>query len=126
MRWSNMARPSKPEPERRTERLTVYLTRQEEEQLNSLSQAANTDKTKIAVTALNRYIQSLEDPPEALRRAKQEAIMRQDREQVAGFVCSKGHTFWLEAAWPAPPRACPACGTDSLMATWSGTVKKGW
>lgn len=121
-----MARPLKPEGERRTERLTVYLTGQEEEQLNNLAQAMDTDKAKIAVNALNRYIRSLEDPPESLRKARQEVIMQQSREHVTGYVCANGHAFWLEAAWPAPARRCPACGNDSLKTTWSGTVTKGW
>lgn len=121
-----MARPPKPEGERRSRRLTVYLDKQEAETLESLSEATQTDKTKIVIAALKHYTRSMAEPPEPLRRARQEAIMQQDTEQISGFVCSNGHTFWLEAVWPAPPRRCPACGTDSIKATWGGTARRGF
>ena len=121
-----MGRPAKFEEERRGRRLTIYLTPVEEALLNSLSQATDTDKTKIILAALQQYIAGLVLPPESLRTAKSAAIMQQDKEYVSGYVCDRGHAFWLEAAWPAPPRSCPACGGKEIKTAWGGVVKRGF
>lgn len=121
-----MARPFKLEEERRTQRLTLYFTPPEEDRLNTLAEVLHTDKTKLILTALERYVRSLETPPEPLRQARQEEIMRLTQDRVNGYVCTNGHAFWLEAAWPSPPKRCPACGTSDLKAAWGGMVKKGF
>ncbi len=121
-----MARPKKDPGERRDKRLTLYLTSPELEQLNLLAGASELDKTKILNRALQRYFKTLEEPPRALRQAKREQIMNRDKEQVSGYICVKGHPFWIESTWPSPPEYCPCCGVRDVMSTWGGMVKKGF
>ncbi len=109
-----MVRPKKDPGERKTQRLTLYLTEAEAERLNLLSQTLNTEKTKILTQALDGYIKTLENPPPALRRASYEQIMKEGQERLSGFICSRGHAFWLEWVWPSPPESCPCC--------WRGEV----
>ncbi len=121
-----VARPKKADTEKRTERLTVYLTPIEAERLNILASSLELDKTKIIGKALEGYVKQLADPPVAIRQAKHEQIMDQDREQVTGFICSRGHAFWLEWNWPSPPVSCPCCGEKDIKSTWAGMVTKGF
>lgn len=121
-----MARPFKLEGERRTQRLTMYFTPPEEDRLNTLAEALHTDKTKLVLAALEKYVAGLEIPPEPLRKARQEAVMGLKQEHVTGYVCVNGHAFWLEAAWPAPPRRCPACGSTEIKTAWGGMVRRGF
>ncbi len=121
-----MARPKKPESEKKKERLTVYLTKGEAEKLNMLSKSFQLEKTKIITKALDYYLKSLENPPEQLSQSKITSLMDSDTERVNGYVCSKGHSFWVEFEWPHIPQACPACGSSELNKTWIGTVTKGF
>ncbi len=120
-----MARPKKEPQEKRDKRLTLYLTGQEREQLQILSESTGLDKTKIIARALRDYIKTLEDPPSVLRKERQHEIMRAEQEQVSGYVCMNGHLLWLEWTWPSPPTYCPCCGADEFKSTWAGVVKKG-
>ncbi|MCL6479643.1 MAG: hypothetical protein K6T65_14780, partial [Peptococcaceae bacterium] len=45
---------------------------------------------------------------------------------LGGYVCSKGHAFWLDDAWPSPPDRCPCCGEKSIKRTWAGIVRRGF
>lgn len=121
-----MARPKKPKSEKKDKRLTVYFTEEESQALSHLIQHLNLDKAKIITKALEQYVAQLENPPERIRKAKTENIMKETKEQLNGYVCSRGHTFWLERAWPSPPVSCPACGDRELKETWFGVVRKGF
>lgn len=120
-----MARPKKPPGEKRDKRLTLYLTSKEEELLNNLAESKGLNKTKIIALAMQQYVQTLEEPPPALQKERVHEIMRVEQEPVNGYVCKKGHPFWLEYVWPSNPRDCPCCGTEEVYSTWAGYVKKG-
>lgn len=120
-----MARPKKDPGEKRDKRLTLYLTSTEYDQLNLLAEASNLDKTKIMNRALQQHFKTLEEPPPALRLAKQEQIMNQDKLQVSGYVCANGHPFWIESVWPSPPEYCPCCGDKNIKSAWGGITRKG-
>lgn len=121
-----MARPKKDSSEKRDKRLTLYLTGAELDLLNTVASGLDTDKTKVVTKSLNRYIKSLEDPPPTLRQASYEQIMQQDKEQLNGYICAKGHAFWLQWEWPSPPICCPCCGEKEIKHGWAGIVKKGF
>lgn len=121
-----MARPKKRSDEKKSERLTMYFTPGEFEMLNTLSASRGIDKTKIISQGLNIFLKTLEDPPDNIKRATYEAIMKKDKEDVRGYVCNNGHPFWIEGTWPNEPRNCPCCGSESIKACWDGFVKKGY
>ncbi len=121
-----MARPKKPISEKKEKRLTVYFTEEKNQALSHLSQHLNLDKTKVLTQALEQYVAQLENPPEPIRKAKTENIMKETKEQLIGYVCSRGHAFWLESAWPSPPVSCPACGDRGIKETWFGVVRRGF
>ncbi len=121
-----MVRPRKPEGEKKNKRLTVYLTEQEEEQLDALSKGLEMKKTKIFTRALENYVKTLDEPPEPLKQAKKEMIMDVDTERVNGYICSNGHAFWLEFELSSKLKYCPTCGSEDLRRTWMGIVKKGF
>lgn len=115
-----MPRPRKADSEKRTERITIYLTPGERRTLEALADGG--DMAKTAVKALQHYRAALADPPAALKQAKLDS----ETEKVNSYVCNNGHFFTVEIVWPAPPRHCPACGTGEIKAGWAGTVRKGF
>jgi len=121
-----VARPKKDPEEKKDKRLTLYFTQAEFEQLNIISESIASDKTKIITKALNNYLKALENPPPALKQASYEQIMSREKEQVNGYICSQGHPFWLEWAWPSEPVCCPCCGAKEIKNAWSGLVRKGF
>ena len=120
-----MARPKKDPEEKRENRLTLYLTNREEEELNLLADSMGLNKTKIISRALQNYVKILENPPPVLRKNKVHEVMRLEEERVRGYVCANGHPVWIEWSWPSPPEYCPCCGIDKFESTWDGVVKKG-
>lgn len=121
-----MARPKKPAGEKRSKRLTHYMTADEEKMLEVYSEHLGLDKTKIVQKALDRYFQMVENPPEAIVQSKNAEMMNVDEVMLQGFICTNGHLFWMEWAYPAPPSGCPTCGNVNVKRTWSGKVKKGF
>ena len=121
-----MARPKKAEDAKRDRRLTFYMTDEEETRLNTVAAHMGLDKTKVIAKALDRWIQTLENPPEVLKQAKYEKIMELGREEGEGYICSRGDLFWLESTWPSPPLCCPACGDRLIKRTWFGRITKGF
>lgn len=120
-----MPRPKKAEQEKRENRLTVYLTDQERDTLTAVAEREGRPMTQIVVRAVKEWIDRLLDPPEALKKAKFERIMEQQEESVRGFVCPRGHTFWIELVQPTDPRCCPVCGTErDIRRTWWGKVTR--
>lgn len=121
-----MARPKKAGDEKRDRRLTFYMTEEEEIRLNAVAAYMGLDKTKVIAKALDRWIQTLENPPETLKQAKYNKIMEIDREEGEGYICSRGDLFWLESIWPSPPLSCPACGDRLIKRTWNGRILRGF
>lgn len=121
-----VARPKKPESEKRNHRLTHYMTDIEEKKLAYFSEHSGLEKTKIVQRALEQYFQTLENPPELMSQSKYDEVMKIEEDMLRGFICSNGHTFWLKWAWPSPPSSCPICGTTQIKRTWNGIVKRGF
>lgn len=121
-----MSRPKKAESDKREQRLTLYLTQEEEEALEIVAGHLDTDKTKCVLRAISQWIQLLENPPEPITKAKLEKIMQSSREEVTGYICTNGHIFWQDWSWPSPPEQCPNCGSRHLKRTWQGVVRKGF
>lgn len=121
-----MARPKKDPKDKKDRRLTHYMTEGQETRLDLVASFLKEDKTEFVQKAIDERINRLDDPPLALIQAKHEQIMNEKQEQVSGFVCARGHAFWIEWVWPSPPRNCPCCGDRSIKSIWSGIVKKGF
>lgn len=121
-----MARPKKAISEKRNKRLTIYLTEDEEAQLNGISKQLDIEKAKFVVKAINNEINGLDNPPEILVKAKNKAILESQLEEVRGYICENGHIFWLDWTWPSPPNGCPCCNAKTNFTTWSGRVSKGF
>lgn len=121
-----MARPKKSEEEKKDKRLTFYMTEEEETRLNSVATHLDLEKTKIVAKALTQFLATLENPPDGLKQARHEKIMQSDTEPGQGYICARGHAFWLEWDWPSPPRSCPMCGEQQIKHTWSGRILKGF
>lgn len=121
-----MARPKKDATEKRDKRLTIYLTEGEERRLNAVSEHLLTDKAKLVVLAVNREIDSLAQPPEAMIQTRKASILNSSQEEAVGYICGKGHIFWMDWSWPSPPMSCPCCGDREMARTWSGRVIKGF
>ena len=117
---------TKAETDKRTERLMIYLTPEEAAELAAVATHQNTDKAKFVVAAIQSAIDGLTTPPDTLPISRAEKIMNSRSESVAGFICDRGHTFWLNDTWPSPPIVCPACGSKSLRQTWRGMATKGF
>ena len=121
-----MGRKLKAETDKRTERLMIYLTPDEAAELATVVEHQNTDKAKFAVLAIKSAIDGLTTPPESLAVSRAEKIMTSAGESVAGYICDRGHTFWMNDTWPSPPLSCPACGSKILRSTWHGVATKGY
>ena len=121
-----MARPKRPEAEKRNHRLTVYLTEEEQEALQRVSDLQERPMTQIVVTAVKAWIAQLLDLPRPLLVARYEGIMHQDSQMLRGYICGHGHPFWVNWGTPAPPRCCPVCGMEhEIKRIWDGTVRRG-
>ena len=121
-----MARPNKPADSKRSKRLTVYFTPQEEERLTMVAELLQTDRTKFIIQAIDKAISTLNTPPPSLVQSKEKEIMAKNEELLTGFICSNGHLFWLEWAWPSAPEHCPCCNSKQITTTWAGKIKKGF
>ena len=75
---------------------------------------------QLSAEVLRRTMMKIENPPVATY----DKIMTQETEQVRGFICGKGHLFWIEWVLPKDPLQCPVCGSTNLKRTWWGQVKK--
>ena len=121
-----MGRKAKADTDKRTERLMIYLTPDEAAELAAVAEHQNTDKAKFVVAAIQSAIDGLTSPPESLSVSRTEKIMNSSSESICGYICDRGHTFWLNDTWPSPPVACPACGSKVLRQTWRGLATKGF
>lgn len=115
-----MARPRKELEDKRDKRLTFYMTEEERARLDAVAAHLRLDKTKVIAQALDQYIHGLESHPEALSQALVGDVVKSQREEGRGYVCSHGHPFWIDADWPSPPEICPLCGDRILQRTWDG------
>jgi len=118
-----LARPRKPENQKRSEKITVYMTPQEIKQLEFLIEGEG-DKSRIVNKAIRQYIKTLQEVPAPLRRAREEEVQHLNNQPVNGYICGNGHAFYLEWEWPSPPRMCPACGSQYIRSTWEGEVMR--
>lgn len=121
-----MARPRKNVEDKRDKRLTFYMTTEEEERLSIIAEHLGMEKTRVVAKALDKWIQTMKEQPEQIKQAKYEKIMELDHEDGEGYICSKGHLFWLESTWPSPPLNCPACEERSFKRTWYGRILRGF
>jgi len=122
-----MGRPKINPGEKRDRRFTVYLTKAEEEILELIAKRTGMNKSAIMCKALDNYIDSIENPTPGLNKTTNREIMELEKEQVDCFVCIHNHPFWIEWAWPRPPRYCPICGVEdeNIRSAWTGIVKQG-
>lgn len=121
-----MARPKKADTEKRENRLTVYLTDQERDALSSVADTQDRPMTQVVIMAIKEWMDRLLNPPEALKIAKYEGIMKQEKEMTRGYICRNGHSFWIEWTTATEPRYCPVCGSEKeVKRIWDGTVRKG-
>ena len=121
-----MPRPKKQADTKKDNRLTVYLTDTEAEALRAVSERDERPMTQIVTSAVREWLLRLLEPPESLRTARREAIMQEQALMVRGFVCSNGHSFFVDWVEPKEPTTCPICGsTRAIKRTWGGTVKRG-
>lgn len=118
-----MARPRKPDTEKRSEKITVYMTPGEKKQLEFLVEREG-DKSKIVNKAIKQHIKTMQELPEPLRKAREEEVQHLNKQKVTGYVCGRGHAFFLEWEWPAQPQQCPACGNRDIRSTWEGEVNR--
>ncbi|RIV18359.1 hypothetical protein D2Q93_14165 [Alicyclobacillaceae bacterium I2511] len=82
--------------------------------------------TQLVVTAVKAWIEQLLDLPRPLLVARFDGIMHQDIQMLSGYICGRGHPFWMEWATPASPRCCPVCGTKhEIKRIGDGTVRRG-
>jgi len=121
-----MPRPKKAQDEKKDRRLTVYLSESEQDALRDVSDQQQRSMTQIVTDALRDWLLRLVDPPESLRKARREKIMQEQSLTVRGYVCPKGHAWWIDWVEPTPPRICPMCGTErELRSIWGGKVRGG-
>lgn len=82
--------------------------------------------TQLIVTAVKEWLERLEEPPEPLRVAKHERIMSETSKMVDGYICRRGHVFWVDMSSPIGAMYCPECGSQrEIRRIWSGTVRRG-
>lgn len=121
-----MPRPKKQGEAKKDNRLTVYLTDMEAEVLRAVSERDEKPMTQLVTSAVREWLLRLLEPPESLRKARHEKIMEEQSLMVHGFVCQRGHTFWIDSIEPMDPYRCPLCGSErEIKRTWGGTVKRG-
>lgn len=121
-----MPRPKKDAQERRDQRLTVYLSEQEQTALRDIADQQQRSMTQVMTDALRDWLMRLIDPPESLRQARYERISNETSLTVRGYACARGHVWWVDWAEPMDPRYCPQCGSQrEIKRIWGGTVKRG-
>jgi len=121
-----VARPKKETDDKRDQRLTVYLSEQEQTSLRDVSEQQQRSMTQIVSEALRDWLLRLMEPPESLRKARYEKIMEEKSLMARGYICRHGHTFWIDWVEPKPPMYCPMCGSQQDMKSiWGGNVKRG-
>jgi hypothetical protein len=123
-----MPRPRKPDEERRTHKLSVYLTDLE---YASLEQAADTERRPLAqcvVEAIRRWLDSLTEPPQEWLTQKVEVAETRRKALMQGWICPRGHMFWTEWGTAMSVKQCPHCWSERLRQTrelWDGQARTG-
>lgn len=118
-----MVRPKKDPKDKRTKKLMHYMTEQEEEQLITASKFKEESKNEFLHKAVQARILRMKNPPLELIQARMENIMQSEEELANGFICDKGHLFWLQHP-DLPPISCPYCESKNLQRTWKGLISR--
>lgn len=119
-----MARPKSNNP--RSNRITTYWTKEEQETINTVADFAKVDVSKFIVESVMSRINTMENPPEPIAKAKYENIMQETSAGLKGYVCSNGHSFWVDDSFSFVPHCCPCCGVKSFKSAWYGKIKRGF
>ena len=90
-----MARPKKKSADKRDRRITLYMTEAEERAIKDVSDAQNRPMTQIVQEAIRSYLDRLAEPPAVFRQARVDAVMEDDHDSLQGYVCARGHTWWV-------------------------------
>jgi hypothetical protein len=77
-----MVRPKKPENQKRHNRLTVYLTDAEREELSYIAMRENCTMTQIVVVAVKEWLQRVSNSPEPFRQDKPIHVMPRYTEKL--------------------------------------------
>ncbi|MCL6442963.1 MAG: hypothetical protein K6T83_05830 [Alicyclobacillus sp.] len=120
-----MPRPRKAESEKRSYKLSIYLTEAEHITLAHVANSMDRPVAHVVVEAIRQWLDRLANPPEPVRQARYGRVMDQDDEMLRGFVCGNGHPFWVVWTWPSPPHCCPVCGAREVKRTWDGVIRRG-
>ncbi len=120
-----MARPKKETDDKRDRRMTLYMTGLEEQAVKDVVGAQNRPVTQIVQEAIRSYLDRLAEPPTVFRQTRVDAVMHDDHDSLKGYVCARGHTWWVPWYAAMPVRCCPLCGTErELLHTWNGDIKR--
>ena len=105
--------------------MTLYLTEHEELTLKEVGQTRQRPVTQLVQEAIAAWLDRLLDPPAVHERAKFDAIMQEDRKTLQGYLCTNGHTFWIDAWEGKDPLCCPLCVNNTkVKRTWEGTIQR--
>ncbi|MCL6488722.1 MAG: ribbon-helix-helix protein, CopG family [Alicyclobacillus mali] len=120
-----MPRPKKRDDAKLHNRITVYLTEAELNQLRTVATHTEQTQTQIMREALQMYLERLTYPVE-VKIAKHDEIMRRNDAMLRGYLCANVHPYWILWSNATEPRFCPVCGSQrEHRRTWDGLMRRG-
>lgn len=119
-------RPRKAPDKVRIHRMMIYFSEEEKNYIDFIGNKLDSSKNDFIIQAIIEKIERLTEVPEFLPISKQNKISNSQEELLKGFICSRGHIFWVDWSWPSPPENCPNCGSHNLEQTWPGRIKRGY
>lgn len=108
------------------QRISIHLTSREINQIDTIAHMLKNNRSQVLSKTLETYVSFLSEPPEPIKKALQEQAEEKRQIEVTGYLCERGHPFFLEFVWPGQPHCCPACGNSNIKCLWSGIAKKGF
>ncbi len=88
-----------------------------------LAERENRPMTHVLVLAMKEYLSKRLNPPEPLKKAIWDRIMKEEQVWLQGYLCRRGHAFWVRSTKPFQPDICLVCRSErNLARTWKGIV----
>jgi len=121
-----MPRPKMSEEKKRKKQLSIYLNETEDRDFQLLVECeSGRDRAKCGLEAIRLWMDMQKNPPETVTRSRIERLRQEKNMLTKGYVCGRGHSFWIQWTWPMAPKECPCCGDSHIERSWSGTISKG-
>jgi hypothetical protein len=121
-----MPRPRKADAERRNHKVMIYFNETEHTALTEAADQMGRPVAHLALEAVRQWLDRLTQPPAswvAMRQARAESM---DKAMLHGYICDRGHAFWVEWGSALAVQECPQCRTAHvrpMRRLWRGQAE---